>query len=112
MDHARIGAARFYVLTDRHPARVDARRAHGRRALDVLEAHLARRDFVVGQSPSTADLSLFAYTHVAPDAGIDLSAWPAVERWIARIEALPRFMDDYVAYPDHACAGRGRSIYD
>jgi glutathione S-transferase len=107
-----IGAARFYVLTDRHPKRVDARRAHGRRALDMLDAHLARRDFVVGDSPSIADLSLFAYTHVAPDAGIDLSAWPAVERWIERIEALPRFVDDYVAYPDNARAGRGRSIYD
>jgi glutathione S-transferase len=107
-----VGATRFYVLTGRHPERVDARRAHGRRALDMLDAHLARWEFVVGDRPSIADLSLFAYTHVAPDAELDLSAWPAVARWIARIESLERFMDDYVAYPDNARPGHGRSIYD
>jgi glutathione S-transferase len=107
-----VGSARFYFLTGRHPERVDARRAHGRQALDTLDAHLTARDFVVGDTPSIADLALFAYTHVAPDAELDLSAWPAVERWVARIEAMERFMDDYVAYPDNARPGHGRSIYD
>ena len=78
----------------------------------MLDAHLARREFVVGNRPSIADPSLFAYTHVAPDAELDLRTWPAVERWIARIEALERFMDDYIAYPDNARPGHGRSIYD
>jgi glutathione S-transferase len=106
-----IGATRFWVLTGRNPDLVDARRADGRRALDMLDAHLAPRDFAVGDAPSIADVSLFAYTHVAPDAGLDLAAWPAIQRWIARIEALPGFMDDYVPYPDNARPGNGRSIY-
>jgi glutathione S-transferase len=106
-----VGATRFWVLTERNPELVDARRADGRRALDMLDAHLAPRDFAVGDAPSIADVSLFAYTHVAPDAGLDLAAWPAIQRWIARIEALPGFMDDYVPYPDNARPGNGRSIY-
>jgi glutathione S-transferase len=106
-----VGATRFWLLTGRNRKLVDARRDDGRRALDMLDARLARRDFVVGDAPSIADVSLFAYTHVAPDAGLDLAAWPAVERWIARIEGVPRFMDDYVPYPDNARPGRGRSIY-
>jgi glutathione S-transferase len=106
-----VGATRFWVLTGRNPELVDARRDDGRRALGMLDAHLARRDFVVGGAPSIADVSLFAYTHVAPDAGLDLAAWPAVQRWIARIEGLPRFVDDYVPYPDNARPGHGRSIY-
>jgi glutathione S-transferase len=109
---AGIGAARFYALTDRNPQRIEARVAHGRRALGALEAHLADRQFVVGDAPSIADLSLFAYTHVAPDAGIELDPWLAVQGWIQRIEALPGFVDDYVPYPDNARPGRSRSIYD
>jgi glutathione S-transferase len=107
-----IGAARFYTLTGRHPALIDARVALGRRSLDVLDAHLADRKFVVGDLPTIGDLALFSYTHVAPDAGIELKIWPAVQSWIDRIEGLPGFVDDYVRYPDNARPGRGRSIYD
>jgi glutathione S-transferase len=107
-----IGSARFYSLTGRNPALIDARVALGRSSLDVLDAHLADRKFVVGDAPTIGDLSLFAYTHVAPDAGIELDPWPAVQSWIDRIEGLPGFVDDYVRYPDNARPGRGRSIYD
>lgn len=107
-----IGSARFYTLTGRNPALIDARVALGRRSLDVLEAHLADRTFVVGDVPTIGDLALFAYTHVAPDAGIELNHWPALQSWIERMEGLRGFVDDYVRYPDNARAGRGRSIYD
>jgi glutathione S-transferase len=107
-----IGAARFYTLTGRKPALIDARVALGRTSLDVLDAHLADRNFVVGDVPTIGDLALFSYTHVAPDAGIELHTWPAVQSWIDRIEGLPGFVDDYVRYPDNARPGRGRSIYD
>jgi glutathione S-transferase len=107
-----VGGARFWTLTGRNPDGIPGRVALGRQGLDMLEDHLAAREFVVGAVPSIADLSLFAYAHVAPDAGIELSEWPAVRRWIDRIQALPRFMDDYVRYPDNARPGRGRSVYD
>lgn len=107
-----IGAARFFALTGRNLGDVEERVALGREALDHLDAHLSGRAFVVGETPTIADLSLFAYVHVAPDAGIDLSGWRAVQDWIARIEALPGFVDDYVRYPDNARPGAGRSIYD
>lgn len=107
-----IGAARFWTLTGRNPHGIAKRVAVGRQGLDMLDAHLSGRDYVVADAPSIADISLFAYTHVAPDARIDLAAWPAVQRWIERIERLPRFMDDYVSYPDNARPGRGHSIYD
>ncbi len=107
-----VGAARFYTLTGRNPDVVPARVGRGRTALDMLEAALAGRHWIVGERPSIADLALFAYAHVAPDAGIDLEPWPGVQAWIGRIEALPGFMDDYVPYPPNARPGAGRSIYD
>ena len=58
------------------------------------------------------DLAAFAYTHVAGDAGFDLSDYPAVRAWLERVVQLPRFADDLVTYPDNARPGAGRSIYD
>jgi glutathione S-transferase len=107
-----IGSARFRMLTGRDPAGLPGRLETAAKALDVLEAHLAGRDFVVGANPTIADTAIFAYTHVAPGAGIDLGRFPAVSAWLARIECLPRFIDDLVPYPDNARPGQGRSIYD
>ncbi len=105
-----VGGTRFRTLTGREGAR--ARFAVGEGALAVLEEHLASRQFVVGAHCSIADVSLFAYTHVAGDAGFDLDAHPAVRSWIGRIEAQPGFMNDLVPYPANARPGAGRSIYD
>ncbi len=108
-----LGAARFYVLTGRNLGAVEARLALGRRGLDLLETQLSSdRAWVVGDGPTIADLSIFAYAHVAGDAGVPLADWPAVAAWIERIEALPGFMDDYVPYPDNARPGASRSVYD
>ena len=107
-----IGAARFWIMTGRNSDQVATRLERGREALGMLEAHLQERDYLVGSRPSIADISNFAYTHVAPDAGIDLAAFPAVEAWLARVRALPGFVNDLIPYPDNARPGRSRSIYD
>ncbi len=46
----------------------------GTQALAVMEKHLERRSFFVNERYSIADIALYAYTHVAPDGGIELSA--------------------------------------
>lgn len=55
--------------------------------LDLMEKELSARPFFVGLRPTLADISIVAYTRVAPDAGLELTKWPAVKRWIARVEA-------------------------
>jgi glutathione S-transferase len=107
-----IGSARFRIMTGRGPDVVPARLALGQTALETLEARLESRRFLVGDRCSIADISNYAYTHVAPDAGYDLGAYPAVERWLALVEAEPGFVDDLVPYPDNAREGLSRSIYD
>jgi glutathione S-transferase len=62
----------------------------GNAALGVMETHLANRDWFAGNAYSIADIALFGYTHVAADGGFDLSRYPAVMKWIARVEAQPR----------------------
>ena len=57
-----------------------------------MDEHLAKQDWLAGHALSLADVALYAYTHVAEDSGLfALSETPAVERWIARIEAEPGF---------------------
>ncbi len=67
----------------------------GYRALDVMEAQLEKRDFFAGDC-SLADISLYAYTHVAHEGGFELSGYPSVAAWIARIQDLQGYvgMDD------------------
>ena len=65
------------------------RRDRGYAALDALERHLATRSFFVGERYSVADISLYAYTHVAHEGGFDLGGYPAIDAWLDRIVAQP-----------------------
>jgi glutathione S-transferase len=108
---AGIGEARFRLMTGRATREQLAGQLDtGQGALDVLEAHLAAHDWLVGDAPTAADLSVYAYTSVAPDAGLEHG--PAVRAWLECLRALPRFHDDLVPYPDNARPGASRSIYD
>jgi glutathione S-transferase len=109
-----IGSTRFRKLTRREqldPPAVAARYAVGMSALEILDGHLAKRTFIVGDACSIADLSIFAYTHVAEDAGYELAQFPAVTAWLDRVRRQPGFVADLVPYPDNARPGAGRSIY-
>jgi glutathione S-transferase len=66
------------------------RKAHD--LLAVLEAELATRAFLVGNSPTLADIALYTYSAHAPEGGVSLDAYPAVRAWLSRIEALPGFV--------------------
>jgi glutathione S-transferase len=72
-------------LGERHTERYK----RGADALAVLERGLAHRQWIASGAPSLADIALFAYTHVADEAGYRLSNYPAITAWIARFKALP-----------------------
>lgn len=71
------------------PDDLETRRAAGREALKVLERHLRERSHLVGDRFTIADIALYAYTHVAPEAGFDLEPLPAVRAWLDRIAVEP-----------------------
>ena len=110
-----LGGTRFRRVTGRaaaDPAGDSRRFQLGLDTLATLAGHLAGRDWLVGLAPTIADLSVFAYTHVAGDAGFDLESYPAVVDWLDRVRALPGFVDDLAPYPENARPGKGQSIYD
>ncbi len=61
----------------------------GADALAVLERGLAGRTWLVGSDVTLADIALFAYTHVADEAGYRMSDYPAIQAWIAAFKHLP-----------------------
>jgi len=73
-------------------AAIPGKRAGGEAALALMDRELAARDWLVGEGPTLADLMLYPYTHVAGEAGFDLSGYPAVERWLSRIETLSGYV--------------------
>ena len=109
-----LGGLRFRLVTGRlAPEDPDAqrRREGGEELLAFLDEHLRSRDFLVGDRYTIADIAVYAYTHVAADAGYHLSEYPAVEGWLRRLERQARFVDDLEPYPANARPGAGRSIY-
>jgi glutathione S-transferase len=71
------------------PDDLEARRAAGREALKAMERHLREHEYFVGGRLTIADIALYAYTHVAPEAGLDLEPLPAVRAWLDRVAAEP-----------------------
>ncbi|MBI5505324.1 MAG: glutathione S-transferase family protein [Deltaproteobacteria bacterium] len=84
-----IATARFWVkhlqLDDLRRRMLEDKMKAGNAALGVMQRHLAGHAFFVDDRYSVADIALFAYTHVAGEAGFDLAAYPAVQTWIARV---------------------------
>lgn len=57
-----------------------------------IEAHLAGRDWLVGNGPTIADVALYSYIASAPEGNVDLSGYPGVNAFLRRVEALPGFV--------------------
>ncbi|GJL95788.1 MAG: glutathione S-transferase [Hyphococcus sp.] len=60
----------------------------GNAALALMNGTLKKSDFLCGDNFTLADIALVAYTRVAHEGGFDLTQYPAVEAWIARVETL------------------------
>jgi glutathione S-transferase len=58
----------------------------GNACLARMELQLRETPYVVGQKLTLADIALVAYTRVAHEGGYNLSDYPAVEGWVARVE--------------------------
>lgn len=67
----------------------------GNRALDVLEAAVTASEWLVGGAFGLADITLYAYVHVAEEGGFELGSRPAIRDWCRRIQARPRWVGLY-----------------
>ncbi len=87
-----IAEARFILghpeLSEgREGAILAEKQKRGNAALALMEQHLAANDFFATGRYTIADIALYGYTQVADEGGFDLSQYPAVGAWLARVAA-------------------------
>ena len=95
-----LGAVRHWLMTDkvRSAELVAARQSAGQRALAALDRELSTRPFLVDATYSVADIAMYAYAHLAEEAGVPLALYPNVLAWADRIRAQPRHLAQRHAY--------------
>jgi glutathione S-transferase len=90
-----IATSRFWLQhkpeSREKTALLASKRDGGWAALKIMEDHLAKNDFFVGDY-SIADIALFAYTHVAGEGGFALDDFLKIRGWIARVKSLPKYL--------------------
>lgn len=84
-------AARLVTVFDAPLNHEDAKaKAHA--LFKVMDAHLDGREWLAATRPTLADVAGYSYIAHAPEGGVSLSPYPNIRAWLARIEALPRFV--------------------
>src|SRR5262245_25223561 len=90
-----IATSRFWIQHKpdslEKSALLASKRDGGWAALKIMEEHLAKDNFFVGDY-SIADIALFAYTHVAHEGGFPLGDFPKIRAWLERVKAQPGYI--------------------
>ena len=84
--------AKYLGLPDDRRAEYEAKQEGGHKALRIMEEQLQQTPYLTGGQLSTADISLYAYTHVAGECGFDLQSYPAVRQWLNLIQSEPKYV--------------------
>jgi glutathione S-transferase len=96
-----ISRLRYWTLTgklDQFSQEVGTAQRLGDRALDILDNEFGKRPFIAGDTYTIADMSVFAYSHVAADAGYNLARRRNVASWVERVIQQPGFRGAAIPY--------------
>ncbi|MDH4557538.1 glutathione S-transferase family protein [Pseudomonas sp. BN417] len=88
--HQGPASARVFLLF-RRPGDLEGAQTKGRQVLELVNAHLADRTWLVGGQPSIADVAVYPYLAMAEEGGLSLAPYPHLQAWFARIHALPGY---------------------
>jgi len=80
---------KFLGLGETDPAALKKAEAAFHRDAPVLDAHLAKQQYLVDGTLTLADFAVGSYLHYAAAANLPLERYPNIRAWYARIEALP-----------------------
>jgi glutathione S-transferase len=70
-------------------------RGRAQTAFGLVEKHLAQRDFLLGERPTIADISLVGYLYYTEETGLDRAPYPNITGWAKRVAALPGWAPPY-----------------
>lgn len=84
--------AKYLGLPEDRRSEYESKHQNGYKALSVMETQLTETPYLIGHQLTTADIALFAYTHVADEGGFELNNYPAILAWLNRIKAEPNYI--------------------
>ncbi len=97
-----IATLRHWTLTGKSARRpqelIASKRATSIKVLEILDRELTARCFLAGEAYSIADISIYAYVHLAADADLPIGDFKAVQRWLERVRAQPRHLAQVYPY--------------
>ncbi|MGB2925138.1 MAG: glutathione S-transferase family protein [Limnothrix sp.] len=96
-----IATSRYWISILQQPEKYQAalkqKQKSGYAALKIMEKHLSKNEFFVGNKYSIADIALYAYTHVAHEGNFDLTQFSNINQWVNTIAAQAK----YIAITEH-----------
>ena len=84
--------AKYLGLPEDRRAEYESTHQNGYKALSVMETQLTKTQYLTGNQLTTADIALYAYTHVADEGGFELSTYPAILAWLKRIKSQTNYI--------------------
>ncbi len=84
--------AKYLGLPGSKKEEYESKQEGGHKALQIMAQQLDKTSYLLGENITTADISLYGYTHVADEGGFNLSTYPAIQRWLDRIQSHPKYI--------------------
>ena len=84
--------AKYLGLPEDRRADYESKQEGGYKALTIMEQQLQQTSFLIGEQFTTADISLYAYTHVANEGGFDLTKFPNIMNWLKKVSLQANFI--------------------
>jgi glutathione S-transferase len=70
-------------------------------ALGILNLHLARQKYAIGEKLTIADLSMCGYLFWPDEFGVSWDEYANIRAWLERIKAQPGWVHPYELMPGH-----------
>ena len=97
-----VATLRHWVMTGKDKNRsaemLEAKHKASLNTLSVLDRHLSNKEFLTEAGYTIADMSVYAYVHLANEAGVPLENFANVQRWINSVKAQPRYLNKVYPY--------------
>jgi len=84
-------SARFVTLFGA-PLDHEAVKAKAHALFKLLDAALEGKSHLVGDRLTLANVAGYTYVAHAPEGGVSLEPYPNIRRWLAEMEAQPKFI--------------------
>ncbi len=95
---ANLSPARLFtsILPEKRAGKADdieKWQSRARDGLTRLDQHLQHQDFMASDRYTIADIAIYSHTHIADEAGLDLSAFPSIQRWLQRVQQSEGYVE-------------------